>query len=138
MRTLSTYLGYFGFDAYFYLERRPAGSWRQALLAGLPHLLWGLMVGLGLVVALASAVIVRLGNWFIGMGLALGINALAGVVLAYTETYLIEIPWVVHQPNPFEFLIGVIAYLTFSCFFFTAPLFLWSLWDYSHDRQARL
>jgi hypothetical protein len=49
-----------------------------------------LAIGLGLLTALASVAIIRIGQFRTALGLVLGINAVAGLSLAYVDEYQIK------------------------------------------------
>lgn len=60
------------------IEERQPGTWRAAFQAGLPHLLMGLLVGLGRLGIFDVLQVSRTGNLVVGIGLAL---LVAGVLL---------------------------------------------------------
>jgi hypothetical protein len=102
------------------------------LLEFVPNVIEGwLAIGLGLLAAGAAGAIVRLGSFSTGLGLALGVNLVAGVALAYVTEYQgSEFPLgMAAAPTLSGFATGLIVYLVPTLGLIGLPLLLLGLWQ---------
>jgi len=99
-----------------------------------------LAIGLGLLTTLTAGAIVRLGDFPIGLGLALGVNVVNGLSLAYVGEYQASDlpPGIHHTPTFSNFAELLTLYLVLTFGLIGGPLLLWSLWNSVMNRvQSR-
>ena len=102
------------------------------LLEFVPNMVEGwLAIGLGLLTALAAGLIVRLGSFLVGLGLALAVNVVAGLGLAYVAEYQSsDMPrGMAAAPTSSGFLAGAMFYLVPALGLIGLPLLLLGLWQ---------
>ena len=96
----------------------------------LPHVEGLVIIGSGLITALAAGAIVRLGSWRAGIGLALGANLLAGLAISYASVYQINVP-VGYRSDPTLLKMAgyFAAYMLMCGALVIGPLWGWALWE---------
>jgi len=102
------------------------------LLEFVPNTVEGwLAIGLGLLIALAAGAIVRLASFPVGLGLALAVNVVAGLALAYVAEYQgTELPvGMASGPTLSGFVSGAMLYLVPALGLVGLPLLLIGLWN---------
>jgi len=95
-----------------------------------------LAIGLGLLTTLTAGAIVRLGDFPIGLRLALGVNLVNGLALAYVGEYQASDlpPGIPHTPTFSNFAELLTLYLVLAFGLIGGPLLLWSLWNSAMNR----
>jgi hypothetical protein len=95
-----------------------------------------LAIGLGLLTTLTAGAIVRLGDFPIGLRLALGVNFVNGMALAYVGEYQASDlpPGIPHTPSFSNFAELLTLYLVLAFGLIGGPLLLWSLWNSAMNR----
>jgi hypothetical protein len=88
-----------------------------------------LAIGLGLLTALTAGAIVRLGDFRTGLRLALGVNLVNGLALAYVGEYQASDlpPGIPHSPTFANFAELLTLYLILAFGLIGGPLLVWSL-----------
>jgi hypothetical protein len=110
-----------------------------ALLEFIPDNIEGwLGIALGLLAALVSGAIVRIGNFRSALGLVLGINLIAGLALAYISEYMPVFPpeAPIHIPKFSNFLELLVLYSIFGLGVVALPFVLRSLWNFGKSKFA--
>jgi hypothetical protein len=95
-----------------------------------------LAIGLGLLTTLTTGAIVRLGDFPIGLGLALGVNLVIGLSLAYVGEYQASDlpPRIPHTPTFSNFAELLTLYLVLTLGLIGGPLLLSRLWNSAMNR----
>jgi hypothetical protein len=97
-----------------------------------------LAIALGLLAALVSSAIVRIGDFRTALGLVLGDNLIAGLALAYTSEYLLVLPpeAPTNIPQFSNFLERLILYSIFGLGIVALPFALRGLWSFGRRKLA--
>jgi len=98
-----------------------------------------LAIGLGLLMSLTAGVIVRLGAFRPGLGFVLGINAIAGLALAYVGEYQIkDLPSnaPAHMPTFSSFLVHLARFSIIALGMIAVPFLLRGLWNFGKRKLA--
>jgi len=96
-----------------------------------------LTIALGLLTALVSGAIVRIGDFRIALGLVLSVNLVSGLALAYTSEYLMVLPLeshAVHVPKFGNFLQLLALYSIFGIGVVAIPFILRGLWNFGRSK----
>jgi hypothetical protein len=105
------------------------------LLEFIPNPIEGwVAIFLGLLSALTAGIIVRLGDFRIGLGLVLGVNLLAGLAIAYISEYkMLDLPAGIpaHVPRFFNFMGLLVFYTIIALGVIAAPFILRGLWSFA-------
>jgi hypothetical protein len=79
-------------------------------------------IGFGLLTALGAMGLVRLGDWRVGLILALGVNILAGISLSYVGVYqAVEVPAGTFSPSLVEMVVYLAGYILVSTLLIAGP-----------------
>ena len=98
-----------------------------------------LAIGLGLLIALSAGTIVKLGEFRSELWFVLGVNAIAGLSLAYVGEYQIkELPPNIpaHVPKFSNFLEILALYCIFALGIIALPFLLRGLWNFGRRKLA--
>ena len=96
-----------------------------------------LTIALGLLTALVSGVIVRIGEFRTALGLVLGVNLISGLALAYTSEYRMVLPSdfpYAHVPKFGNFIQLLALYSIFGIGVVAIPFIVRGLWNFAKDR----
>jgi hypothetical protein len=89
-----------------------------------------LMLGSGIVSALAAALIVHFRSWRSGIWFALGGNLIMGIVHSYVGVYKLNIPYPgEYIANPLDLLFHFLMFTAVSLVLMLGPSLFWSGWD---------
>jgi len=111
-----------------------------AMLEFIPDDIEGwLAIALGLLTALASGAIVRIGDFRTALGLVLSVNITAGLALAYTSEYkMLDLPpeAPIHVTEFTNFIELLALYSIFGLVIVAMPFILRGLWNYGKRKLA--